>query len=140
MINFFARRYALMGLSLAMTAAAAVSGAEAAPINLWPENVASAPSDITDVAHRRRYKNGRLVAGAALGVLALGAAGVIANNGRRYDDADYNNRRRFRDDEDVDYPRYRRRHQAERRNFRHYGYGWRQRHRWNDGYQLDRGN
>jgi hypothetical protein len=83
------KRWALAGVTMAALATADISAAQAAPIPVVPENVLTPDFSITDIRYRRRHGAGGAFAGAALGILALGAAAALANGGGYYDDPYY---------------------------------------------------
>lgn len=86
---FAGKRWALLGAAMSALAMADVSAARAAPIPVVPENVITPEAGITDVRYRRRHGAGGAFAGAALGILALGAAAALANGNGYYDDPYY---------------------------------------------------
>ena len=79
------KRWVLAGAMMAALTTAEISVARAAPIPVAPETVILPDSGMTDIHYRRRYGAGRAFGGAALGILALGAAAAFAN-GNGYDD------------------------------------------------------
>jgi hypothetical protein len=83
------KRWVLAGVTMAALATAGIPAARAAPIPVAPEHVITPDSGITDIRYRRHRGAGGAFAGAALGILALGAAAALANGGGYYDDPYY---------------------------------------------------